>query len=139
MLIDRFSDKQIDSHLRDKFSTGITGLPYTPFMRLDQIVGYHYSAIGQSHFSTLIDTVLGALRFVVNAHHRSATQALQAASSILEQVNPLFCREWADGKVSELSLNFSPKKIKVESYKKQYEALAQFFENCGIIPEQTIT
>lgn len=29
VLIDRFSDSQIDGHLREKFTIGIRGLPYT--------------------------------------------------------------------------------------------------------------
>jgi hypothetical protein len=36
VLVDRFEDRKIDSHLREKFSTGIIGLPYTPRRRLER-------------------------------------------------------------------------------------------------------
>ena len=46
VLIDRFSDRQIDGHLVEKFSVCLTGMPYEGDMRLKNIVGLHYSAIG---------------------------------------------------------------------------------------------
>ena len=67
VLIDRFSDTQIDSHLRKKFSTGLTGMPYGDTLKLQNIVGFHYSAIGQSHFGSLIDIVIGSFRYAVTA------------------------------------------------------------------------
>ena len=60
-LIDRFSDAQIDSHLREKFSIGLRGLPYAGDMRLERIIGFHYSAIGQSHFSSIIISSLSLI------------------------------------------------------------------------------
>jgi hypothetical protein len=41
VLIDRFSDAQIDSHLREKFSIGLTGMPYSDTLKLKNIVGFH--------------------------------------------------------------------------------------------------
>ncbi len=55
VLIDRFSDNQIDQLLVEKFSTGVTGLPFSKELRLANVLGFHYSAVGQSHFSSLID------------------------------------------------------------------------------------
>ena len=51
ILVDRFSDNKIDGHLREKLSVGLTGMPYCKSMGLDKVLGYHYSAIGQSHFT----------------------------------------------------------------------------------------
>jgi hypothetical protein len=48
VLIDRFTDKQIDAHLAEKFSIGVTGLPHTAELRLSNVVGFHYAAVGQS-------------------------------------------------------------------------------------------
>lgn len=55
VLMDRFTDKQIDAHLAQKFSVGVTGLPHTAQLRLSNVVGFHYAAVGQSHFSSLRD------------------------------------------------------------------------------------
>jgi hypothetical protein len=53
VLIDRFNDKQVDAHLAEKFSIGLTGMPHRAEWRLSNIIGFHYSAVGQSHFCSL--------------------------------------------------------------------------------------
>jgi hypothetical protein len=108
MLIDRFNDKQIDEHLREKFSIGLTRMPYSATMRLDRILGFHYAAIGQSHFSSLIDVLIGSMRFVIDAFTSNHEKALETAHSMLTQMAPLFERT-SQGRVSVLSLNFTPK------------------------------
>ena len=55
VLIDSFSDKQIDAHLVEKFCIGVTNMPFSKELRLGNVVGFHYSAIGQAHFTSLID------------------------------------------------------------------------------------
>lgn len=139
VLIDRFNDKQIDAHLREKFSVGITDLPYTKEKRLERIIGFHYSAIGQSHFGSVVDIVLGSLRFAVNAFTNNDAPKLATAKTILGLIAPLFFRENSRGTVSELSLFFSPKQIKAANYRKQYENLRGFFAENGIEAEQKIT
>lgn len=139
VLIDRFNDKMIDSHLREKFSVGITGLPYTKENRLDRIVGFHYSAIGQSHFGSVVDIVLGTLRFSVNAFTRNDTQNIPKAKTLLGLLSPLFFRENDRGTVSELSLFFSPKTIMVDDYRKQYEDLRIFLSDNKIEADQHIS
>ena len=56
VLIDRFNDKgnQINPHLREKFSLGIRFSELEQYKRLANIVGFHQSAIGQSHFRLLL-------------------------------------------------------------------------------------
>jgi len=132
VLIDRFSDSQIDEHLRNKFSIGITGLPYTKVMRLNNIVGFHYSAIGQSHFSSLIDIVLGSFRYAVNICSKSKSEKYGSARLLLSLVKPLFHRDHFNGKIHQISLNFSPNVIKVKRYREQYETLRKFLEEAGI-------
>lgn len=140
-LIDRFSDKQIDSHLRKKFSTGLTGLPYSKEMRLKNIVGFHYSAIGQSHFSSVIDIVLGSFRYAINAHcdSKKDDQKMKAAKILLKLIEPLFYRYASEKNISELSLNFSPKIIKTATYRSHYQDLKNFLDECGLKPSQEIT
>ncbi|MES1939206.1 hypothetical protein T5B8_03115 [Salinisphaera sp. T5B8] len=139
VLVDRFDDKQIDAHLREKFSIGITGLPYTKRMRLSRVIGFHYSAIGQSHFGSVIDIVLGSFRFAVNAFTRADEDRISSARTLLRMLAPLFYSERSDGYISELSLFFSPKVIKSNKFRNQYEELKAFFESNGIFPEQQIT
>lgn len=90
VLIDRFTDSQIDNHLAEKFSIGVTGLPHTNEMRLSNVIGFHYAAIGQSHFSSLIDIVVGSLRFAINAYTRNQQNNIETAARILEGLQPFF-------------------------------------------------
>jgi hypothetical protein len=139
VLVDRFEDKKIDSHLREKFSTGLKGMPYSEEMRLNRIIGFHYSAIGQSHFGSVIDILLGSFRFAVNAFTRNETGKLQTAHALLAMLAPMFFRERSDGRVPELSLFFSPKIIRFSKYRALYESLKNFLKQAGIEGEQEIT
>jgi hypothetical protein len=138
-LIDRFSDAQIDSHLREKFAVGVRGLPYAGDMRLERIIGFHYSAIGQSHFSTIIDIVLGSFRYSVNAHCSQDPAKLRSADVLLRIIEPLFFRDDHTGKVIDLSLNFSPKIIRSDIYRQEYQSVKNFLTEKGIEPSQEIT
>jgi hypothetical protein len=139
VLIDRFDDRQIDAHLREKFSVGLKGMPYSREMRLERIVGYHYSAIGQSHFASVVDIVLGSFRYAINAHTRRDQGRIESAGQLLRLLSPLFFRERGDGKISELSLMFSPKVIRSDKFRASYEALKAFLAGNGIEAEQQIT
>jgi Protein of unknown function (DUF3800) len=139
VLIDRFNDGQIDAHLREKFSAGLTWVDSSEQTRLERIVGYHYSAIGQSHIPSIIDIVLGSFRHAINAHTRKVEGALKSAAKLLSLLAPLFFRERGDAKVSELSLMFSPKTIDSNKFRAMYEALSVFLAANGIVPEQPIT
>lgn len=85
VLIDRFNDEQnqIEAHLRDKFSIGLTGMPYAGAMRLGNILGFHYSSIGQSHFPSLIDILVGSLRYAINANTRGQQDNYETAVRLL--------------------------------------------------------
>lgn len=138
MLIDRFSDKQLDQHLREKFSVGLTGMPYSDTLRLKRLLGIHYSAIGQSHFTSLIDILIGSVRFAVDSFASDKEGARTTARTILEKMGPLFERE-TDKRVSDLSIHFTPQIIKVKSYRERYQALKDFFTACGSEPAQGIS
>lgn len=141
VLIDRFNDEgnAIDAHLRDKFTVGITGLPYSPEMRLANISGFHYSAIGQSHFPSVVDVALGSLRLAVNAHTREKTGLIPTANTLLGLLSPLFWRQNVAEPVPELGFQLSPKVIKAPKYKAKYQGLKDFLAASGISTHQEIT
>jgi hypothetical protein len=141
VLIDRFNDagNQIEAHLSEKFSIGLKGLPYSATKRLTNIVGFHYSAVGQSHFPSIVDIVLGSLRFAINAHTRKIEKNLETASTLLGLIGPMFWREKDNFSVSELGLLFSPKIIKSDRYREIYQSLKDYLQQSGIETEQMIT
>lgn len=141
VLIDRFNDagNAIDAHLREKFSIGLTGMPYGGEMRLPNIVGFHYSAIGQSHFPSIIDVSLGSLRFAINAHSRCQAANLPSANALLGLLSPLFWRQEVGGLVPEISFILSPKIVRAAKYRAQYEALKGFLAGGGVVLAQEIT
>jgi hypothetical protein len=138
VLIDRFNDEGnlIDGHLSEKFMMGVR-LPYTPEMRLSNIVGFHYSSVGQGHVPSIIDILLGSFRFALNAHSRNTETHLATSAQILEIMRPLFIFD--NEVISELSFIFSPKVIKANTYRAKYEALKGFLEQNGLPTAQEIT
>jgi hypothetical protein len=142
VLIDRFNDEGnlIDQHLRDKFTIGLTGMPYGGGeMRLPNIVGFHYSAIGQSHFPSILDVAVGSLRFAVNALTRKQEEHIGTARTLLSLLSPMFWRSAPDGPVTELGFMFSPKVVKAAKYRAKYQALKDFLAESGIVTAQEIT
>jgi hypothetical protein len=141
VLIDRFNDEgnEIDAHLQEKFSVGVTGMPHSREIRLSNILGLHYSAIGQSHFASLIDVVVGSIRWAMNQHTRGEAQNRENALKLLTLLSPLFVRRNGKKEVSEFGLLFSPKIIKVARYREIYQGLRDFFAEAGIIIAQEIT
>ncbi|MEO9962773.1 MAG: hypothetical protein ABJF07_21000 [Nisaea sp.] len=141
VLIDRFNDEgnEIDAHLREKFMIGLKEMPYAKEMRLQRIVGFHYSSIGQSHFPSMTDVVLGSLRFAINAHSRNQEQHLNTANQLLRSIAPMLWREDGNDRVSEIGFLFSPKIIKADKYREKYEGLKNFLAAQGIETEQIIT
>lgn len=138
VLIDRFTDRQIDEHLRAKFSVGVTGLPYSSAMRLNRIVGFHYSAIGQSHFGSLVDVILGSFRLAVNAHCAGNGQLLPTARRLLEILAPLFA-QGPQATIPESYLFFSPKRIRSDTFRRKYQSVKDFLQQNGIPASQEIT
>jgi hypothetical protein len=138
VLVDRFGGKQTDAHLAEKFSIGVTGIPGAPQLRLSNIVGFHYSVMGQSHFASLIDVVLGSLRFAINAFTRNEERNTDAAKRILEGLQPLFFRETENAAVSDLSFCFSPKAVSSDRFRAQYIALKNYLAENGVNTAQTI-
>jgi hypothetical protein len=136
VIIDRFDDKQIDGQLKNRLSFGIAGnQPYINDRKLQRILGYHYAAIGQSHFCSLVDILIGSIRFSINAFTENSDQHIDSAKQILSQISPLFFREVGE-RVQLISLWFSPKDIKVDAYRKKYAQLIEFLMSNGIEPGQ---
>ena len=138
VLIDRFSDPRIDSILRERFSIGVKGLPYSATYRLEKVVGLHYAAIGQSHFGSVIDIVLGSLRFAVNAFTSGNSALLPSAETLLGILAPLFLSTAHSGRVDEISLCMLPKVVRSDAYRQRYQELSDFLETCGVAINQEI-
>jgi hypothetical protein len=132
VLVDTFTDLELNRVLREKFSIGITGkLPYSQRLPLPRILGYHQATIGTSHFTSVIDVVLGALRYAVNTRARKRT----VCKTLIGQIAPLCIADGsANGRVSDLSINFSPKEVRVARYLDQYKQLCAFLRESGIDP-----
>jgi hypothetical protein len=122
--------------LREKFSIGLTGnRPFSKTLPLDRILGYHLATIGTSHFTSVIDVILGSLRYAVNMRkeNRPVAKVLINQLAALCILESCFVRLTEDPKTpgpfvkvqkaSDLSINFSPKTIKVGKYLDQYKEL----------------
>lgn len=140
MLVDQFTDEgnKVAAHLREKFSTGVTGLPYAGRTRLANIVGFHYSAIGQSHMTSLVDVVVGCLRFAINAHTRDEREKLASAKAMLNLLSPLFWRGSNQQDIRDLGFTFSPMTVKVKKYRERYDGLKSFLIDAGVPVSQQI-
>ena len=136
VLVDTFTDGQLNNILREKFTVGLKDMPYSKVMPLERILGYHVATVGSSHFCSVIDIVLGALRFAINS--RKDTTKKSVIDQLLKQVSPLCIRD-TDGSVSDLSLFFSPKAIKVPAYRAEYQGLKDLFTSAGMPPSQEIS
>jgi hypothetical protein len=133
VLIDTFQDSKLSKILREKFSVGIKGLPYSPVYRLERILGFHLASIGSSNFCSIVDIVLGSFRYSINS--RFDPQKLPTVGTLLGQLNPL-CIKTRSGKIDELSVFFSPKRIKAHIYLAEYKALHIFLAENGFEAEQ---
>lgn len=143
VLLDRFNDEgnKIDGHVREKVAVGVTGLPYSKEKRLRNLIGVHYSAIGQSHFCSLVDIVVGSLRFAINVHTRDQVKFEKTAGALLNLLGPLFFREegeFASEKVSEIGFQFSPKSVRLDHFREKYLGLHGFLASHGVICDQSI-
>jgi len=136
VLIDTFQDNTILGFLRRKFSVGLKGLPYSQSFRLDRVLGLHLASIGSSHFCSIVDVVLGALRYSINARGDNSREAV--ARALLAQLAPLVIRN-GSSKVDELSVFFSPKTIRVPSYLREYQSLHAYLAGNGLDCQQEPT
>lgn len=136
VLIDTFQDAKLSGILREKFSVGLVGLPYSKTYWLRHVLGFHLSCIGSSNFCSVIDIVLGSLRYAVN--ERKNKEKHGVVNSLLTQLSPLCCRA-SSGKVSELSIFLSPKVIKSKKYLETYLELHGFLTEAGLESEQVPT
>jgi hypothetical protein len=133
VLIDTFPSNSLFAILKQKFLIGLKGLPYSESYRLDRLLGLHVASIGSSHFCSVVDVVLGSLRYAINC--RSDPQRQNVCATLLAQLAPLAVRS-AAGKVEELSVFFSPKIIRAPSYLKEYLALHAYLAANGLDCQQ---
>lgn len=129
VLIDRFDDGTVNDHLIEKFSVGVVGLPFTPVKRLANIVGFHYSNIGQSNYTSIVDVAIGSLRYCINGFTRGDSRAVSTAGKVLPILSPLFHRHDGRQSVSDLGMCFSPKDVRTPKYKLMYDNLRVFLND----------
>lgn len=141
VLIDRVNNpgNEVDDHLREKFAVGVKGMPYSKQMRLENIVGFHYSTIGQAHFTSLCDILVGSLRFAINTHTREVAKTRDSAINVLKLLSPMFFREKGSERVSELGLAFRPKNVGSPRFHEMYRGLQGFLREGGIDMVQEVT
>lgn len=135
VLIDTFTDGLLNRFLREKFGVGLVGMPYGIY-RLKRILGFHVAGIGQSNFCSLVDIVVGTLRYAINESANPAKAP--TVNQMMALLSPLAVR-WPNGKVKEVSFFFSPKQIRVPSYLSKYQGLHSFFASHGIDCDQIPT
>lgn len=139
IFVDRFNDRgnQIDAHLRRKFSVGLEGdsLLTNPYP-LPRVVGLHYTTIGQSHMTSLIDIVLGTYRTALNIVSRQQSDSEHIAKEILEFISPLF-RRASDDCITRIAISFSPKTVWADRYRRKYVDTISFMNSCGYNLTQT--
>lgn len=140
-LIDRINNpgSEVDDHLREKFSVGVRDMPYSKQMRLENIIGFHYSTIGQAHFTSLCDILIGSLRFAINAHTRSDTGRRGSALRLLKLISPLFFREKGTDQVSELGLALRSKNVGAPAFFEKYHSLQSFLREGQVDMAQKVT
>ncbi len=97
-------------------------------------MGFHQAQIGTSHFCSLIDILIGGLRYSVN--NRNDPKKRDTALELISQIAPLCLRESISEKVNELSVFFSQKIIEVSKYLDTYKDLHSFFTEGGMEPAQ---
>lgn len=138
VLIDRFNDQgnQVDAHLREKMASGVE-IPHRGNEPLDRIVGFHYSAIGQSHFASLSDILVGSLRWAINVHSRDLPYR-ENALQLLELLSPLFWREQGRQQVPDIGFCFSPFHIRSPVFHERYTALQDFLREGSVDSVQRI-
>lgn len=140
VLIDRFNDanNEIDAHLKQKMNVGIQ-LPYRNApTRLTNITGFHYSAIGQSHFTSLVDIFVGSFRFAVNIHTRNDERLRENGLTVLRVLAPAFYRYPGGDRVPDIGLCFSPMNVRLDHFREKYRSLQAFMREGGVDSSQRI-
>lgn len=133
VFVDRFNDEGnlIDAHLRRKFAVGLEGegLLTNP-LPLRRVVGLHYTTIGQSHLTSLIDIILGTYRTAFNIYSRQEEQSYALAKDIFEFIAPLFQR--AEGNcIPRVAISFSPLEVRAPVYRRKYRHVIERMNSCG--------
>jgi hypothetical protein len=129
VLLDSFSEPDLPAFLREKFNRGCVGMPYGT-VRLDRILGFHLASIGSSNFTSVVDVILGAFRYLINALAKPA-QA-EVSRVLADQLSPLMIRSPHSGNISERSIFFSPREVRVPSYQQKYTELCVFLTAQGL-------
>jgi hypothetical protein len=135
-LLDRFPDKNIDAQLKKNMAIGLTGMPYSAEYKLKNVVGVHFSAIGQAHFPSIVDVAAGSLRFAIDTHVNKSDGYMNTAKKLLSLLRPMFLMDLANGTIHKIALMHSPTEIKAEKYTLAVRELFAFLSENGLPPSQ---
>lgn len=132
MQLDSFEERDIRRIIRNKFTKG---LEYRKddgsiqYEELSRIIGFHVSFINSSNFSSLVDVLLGTVAYCANIRNNPTRQS--TVSKIMPSINSLFLRR-QNGKVSRISIFYSPVSFTTQARMEDYIDLNLFFEKHGI-------
>lgn len=129
--IDRVDEKFGYRYLSSKFQEGIK-LPGRSPEKLRRIIHYSISCNGASHVSSLVDIVLGGMRYAVNTAGGVGKEEL--AKEILPPIARMMWHSVkADGsrRVGGYGFLQYPKEVKVPAYREQYVGLARTLSEWG--------
>jgi hypothetical protein len=129
VLLDSFQDHRLARFMREKLSVGLVGMPFSPTMRLDRVLGFHLASIGSSNFCSVVDIILGAMRFCINA--RRHPEQHDTAKQLFEQLGQLAICD-SGGRAEEICFFFSPKTVRVSAYLTIYQELWKYLRDNGI-------
>jgi hypothetical protein len=121
--LDRLDEKFSYAYFQDKFSNGVT-LHDGRTVLLSRIVYYSTTCDGASHLSSIVDIVLGGLRYCVNSASGTGNDAVAA------QIFPPVARMmWSKDSANERKIGGYgflqyPREVRVPAYQERYRALA---------------
>lgn len=115
VMFDRIPIEHENRYLKEKFQIGLT-FPEKPSMVLERILSYSSTCDGASHFSAMVDILVGSFRYCVNEPDRK----LAGAAMFPDLVNLMW--KGKDG-LMDKGLVLRPKKVEAEPHKKEYDEL----------------
>ncbi|HKU51713.1 MAG TPA: hypothetical protein VJQ25_04545, partial [Nitrospira sp.] len=135
--IDIFDERSLYAIMIEKFSRGLVDFKDKPDYRLRNIVSVNAAKLGASHFGSIIDILIGSLRFAVN--NREVAEQAKTCDDLLTQLAPLFHRRPGATEVSALGLSYRPKDILSSDYFDETLKLHKYLSQRGICAEDLPT
>jgi hypothetical protein len=121
--LDRLDERFSYAYFQDKFANGVT-LQDGRTVQLNRIIYYSATCDGASHLSSVVDIVLGGLRYCVNTASGSGKDTV--AAQIFPPISRMmWSRETARKRqIGGYGFLQYPKDVRVPTYQQRYHALA---------------